>query len=223
MPVVICCRQSHKNPHKPLLSVEQGPFAPHSKIMKPYLAISLVLFSSLATAAPEARQAALELHPQDNIARCGVGLIDRSGKQASIPLEQAMKAFPAPDKGMTRFIAQLPKLEEEQAFKVEIIVGKTSMVDTANRHFLGGKLEAETIKGWGYTRYILSKIGPMAGTLRARVGGQQKEERFVKIGSEPFLIRYNSRLPVVVYVPEGVEVKFRVWSAGQRTLEMEKG
>jgi serine protease inhibitor ecotin len=26
-------------------------------------------------------------------------------------------------------------------------------------------------------------------------------------------IRYNTRLPVVVYAPEGVEVRYRIWSA----------
>ena len=26
------------------------------------------------------------------------------------------------------------------------------------------------------------------------------------------LLRYNSKLPLVVYVPEGVEVKYRLWS-----------
>jgi len=27
------------------------------------------------------------------------------------------------------------------------------------------------------------------------------------------LVRYNSRLPIVVYAPEGVEVRFRTWRA----------
>ena len=124
---------------------------------------------------------------------------------------------------MKRFVAHLPKLEDEQAFKVEIIVGKTVEVDAANRHFFGGRIESENIQGWGYTRYIVRKLGPMAGTRRGSVGGIKKEERFVKIAGAPFLIRYNSRLPVVVYAPEGAEVKFRVWSAGERTHEMEEG
>ena len=54
---------------------------------------------------------------------------------------RAMKAFPPAEEGMKRFVVNLPKLEEEQAFKVEIIVGKTAEVDIANRHFLVGKLE----------------------------------------------------------------------------------
>jgi len=30
-------------------------------------------------------------------------------------------------------------------------------------------------------------------------------------------------LPVVVYVPEGVEVRYRLWSAGQVAKEMHEG
>jgi ecotin len=40
-----------------------------------------------------------------------------------------------------------------------------------------------------------------------------KVARFVALGGEPYLIRYNSRLPVVVYVPQGAEVRYRLWSA----------
>jgi ecotin len=50
-----------------------------------------------------------------------------------------------------------------------------------------------------------------------------KVMRFVALGGEPYLIRYNSRLPVVVYVPEGTEVRYRVWSAGPEAQAMEKG
>jgi ecotin len=48
-------------------------------------------------------------------------------------------------------------------------------------------------------------------------------DRFVALVGEPYLIRYNSRLPVVVYVPEGAEVRYRIWSAGSETKTMEKG
>ena len=33
---------------------------------------------------------------------------------------------------------------------------------------------------------------------------------------EGFLIRYNSKLPVVVYVPDEFEVRYRIWTAGDR-------
>lgn len=37
-----------------------------------------------------------------------------------------------------------------------------------------------------------------------------KVERFILLGGESFLIQYNSKIPVVVYVPEGVIVKYRI-------------
>ena len=50
-----------------------------------------------------------------------------------------------------------------------------------------------------------------------------KEDRFIAIGGEPYIIRYNSRLPVVVYAPEGVEVRYRIWSAAPEAKVLEKG
>ncbi|RQW83332.1 MAG: proteinase inhibitor I4 serpin, partial [Methylococcus sp.] len=47
--------------------------------------------------------------------------------------------------------------------------------------------------------------------------------RFVTLGGEPYLIRYNSKLPVVVYVPKGNEVRYRVWRADGLVLPVEKG
>ena len=132
----------------------------------------------------------------------------------SVEAADNMKAFPPAEKGMVRYVLQLPKQDDESAFKVELIVGKTVLVDVENRYFFGGKIEEETIKGWGFPRYNVSKLGPMAGTLMAIDPNTPKVNRFITLGGEPFLIRYNSRLPIVVYAPEGVEVRYRVWSAG---------
>ena len=59
--------------------------------------------------------------------------------------ENNMKAFPPADEGMTRYVLQLPKQEDESAFRVELIIGKTVRIDSENRYFLGGKIEAQTI------------------------------------------------------------------------------
>jgi ecotin len=61
----------------------------------------------------------------------------------------------------------------------------------------------------------------MAGTLMAADPAAPKEERFVALGGEPYLVRYNSRLPLVVYVPEGVIVRYRVWSASPETMAID--
>lgn len=134
-----------------------------------------------------------------------------------------MKAFPAAEEGMVRHVLELPKKEDEASFKVELVVGKTVKVDQGNRYFFSGRIQAENIQGWGFTRYVVSEIGPMAGTLRGVDPNLPKVERFVRIGGEPYLIRYNSRLPVVVYLPEGAEVRYRIWSAGPELEAMDEG
>ncbi len=63
----------------------------------------------------------------------------------------------------------------------------------------------------------------MAGTLMAIDPKAPKENRFVPLGGEPYLIRYNSRLPIVVYAPEEVEVRYRVWSAEPEAKVMKEG
>jgi ecotin len=134
-----------------------------------------------------------------------------------------MKAFPPAEKGMVRHVLQVPKQNDESAFKVELIVGKTVQVDAVNKYFFGGKIEVETIQGWGFPRYLVKSLGPMGGTLMAVDPNAPKVDRFITIGGEPYLLRYNSRLPIVVYVPEGVEVRYRIWTAGPEAKAIDKG
>jgi len=137
--------------------------------------------------------------------------------------EDNRKAFPLADEGMVRFVLQLPPQEDEAGFKVQLLVGQTVEVDERNRSFFGGKIEEVTIEGWGFPRYIVRELGPMAGTLIAVDPDTPKVARFVTLRGDPHLIRYNSRLPVVVYVPEGVEVRYRIWKAGDEVKAMDKG
>ena len=134
-----------------------------------------------------------------------------------------LKAFPPAEEGMIRLVLQLPAQADESAFKVELMIGKTVQVDEHNRYFFGGTIEEQTIEGWGFTAYRVGKLGPMAGTLMAVDPNAPKVARFVTLSGDPFLIRYNSRLPVVVYVPEGVKVRYRLWTAGPEVRAMEKG
>ncbi|MFK7850513.1 MAG: ecotin [Akkermansiaceae bacterium] len=134
-----------------------------------------------------------------------------------------MKAFPPAAEGMVRYVLPLPKMEDESFYKVELIVGKTVQTDRANRHFFAGKIEAKNIEGWGFTRYVVDKIGPMAGTRIGVDPNAPKIEKFVKMGGPPYLIRYNSRLPIVVYVPEGAEVRYKIWSTEAEMQSMDQG
>jgi len=134
----------------------------------------------------------------------------------SLTANNYMKAYPVAKTGMTRWVLNVPKQQNEAAFKVELIAGKTLLLDSGNRYFFGGKFTRKVIKGWGFYRYIVSKFGPMAGTMMGVAPNAPKVERFITLGGPPYLIRYNSRLPIVVYVPIGVEVHYRIWRAGKQ-------
>jgi len=139
------------------------------------------------------------------------------------PAADDMKAFPPAEEGMVRYVLNLAPQADESAFKVELIVGRSVEIDVENRYFWGGQIEAESIAGWGYTRYLVREIGPLAGTLMAVDPNAPKETRFITLGGEPFLIRYNSRLPIVIYLPEGAEVRYRIWAAGTEAKTIEEG
>lgn len=134
-----------------------------------------------------------------------------------------MKAFVPAEEGMVRYVLQLPAKDDESLFKVELIVGKTVLIDAENQYFFGGQIEKEQIAGWGFTQYKVNNLGPMGGTLMATDPDAPKVNRFITLGGGPNLIRYNSRLPIVVYVPEDVEVRYRIWITGAESEKIEKG
>ena len=124
-----------------------------------------------------------------------------------------LKAFPTAATGMTRFVIALADKErgEEDSFNVELVAGKTLMTDGINQLRLGSGLEPQPLGGWGYTYYQVNGSDKVMSTLMAVPEGQKQVEQFV--GGKPLLIRYNSRLPVVIYAPVGYEIRYRTWQA----------
>ena len=134
-----------------------------------------------------------------------------------------LKAFPPAPEGMVRYVIELPHKErgEDNGFQVEIIVGKEMLTDGVNRVRLSGRIEAKPLKGRGFTYYEMAKFGPAVSTLVGVPPGTPKVKKFVAIPS--LKIAYNSRIPLVVYVPEGGEVRYRIWSASKTTEKAKQG
>jgi ecotin len=141
----------------------------------------------------------------------------------SVHAADPLRAFPTAGEGMSRHVIFLPTEKNEDLLKVQLMVGKIMKLDPQNRYFFGGRLDRESIPGWGYERYILKSLGPMAGTLMAVDPSEPKKDRWITLGGEPELIRYNSRLPLVVYVPVGVEVRYRIWRAEEKVATAPEG
>jgi len=119
--------------------------------------------------------------------------------------------YPKAETGFTRQVIHLAQQPQEDNYRVEVLAGKTLNVD-CNRQRLGGSLEEKNLEGWGYPFYRLEKVsGPMS-TLMVCPDGKSRQD-FVPVIGDGFMLRYNSKLPIVVYVPQGVEVRYRIWSA----------
>ena len=134
-----------------------------------------------------------------------------------------LKAFPPAAAGMTRFVIHFDSQPHEELYRVEVLVGKTVETDEQNRYFFAGELAEETVQGWGFNYFQLKELGPMAGTRIGVDPNEPKVKRFVGLGGEPLLIRYNSRLPLVVYVPTGCEVRYRIWRTEPETKALNPG
>ncbi len=127
-----------------------------------------------------------------------------------------LEPYPLADAGFERMVFRVPPEDNEADRRVEIIVGKTMEVD-CNKTWFGADLDHRVAEGWGYPFYVVDKIGPAAVTLMACPPDSEMTEAFVSVRGEGFLLRYNSKLPVVVYVPHGFEVRYRIWSADAET------
>jgi len=135
----------------------------------------------------------------------------------------ALKAFPPSKEGMERFVIVLPHRErgDEDVFRVEIIVGKEMLTDGVNLVRLGNTIEPRPLAGWGYTYYEVIGSSETMSTMMAPPPGAPMVSRFVT--APPLHVRYNSRLPIVVYVPKGYEVRYRIWQAPETAEKAEKG
>lgn len=119
--------------------------------------------------------------------------------------------FPAASVGFVKKVINLPTSKKEDNLKLEIFVGKTVETD-CNKYFLSGSIKEMNLDGWGYTYFKVESNGAV-GSTKMMCPDAKKTMKFVTM--QPLLINYNSKLPVVVYVPEGMELKYRFWKAAK--------
>eukprot|EP00796_Vickermania_ingenoplastis_P000966 gene966-563_t len=121
-----------------------------------------------------------------------------------------LNSFPSAKAGEKRFVINLDPRPNEHDYKVELLPGRIEMVDGANFHLLGGHIKRHTLEGFGYPYYTV-KMGPTAST-RMMPQGDDAVERKKFVHTKGKLVDYNSKLPIVVYMPGDGELHYRVWS-----------
>jgi ecotin len=134
-----------------------------------------------------------------------------SGVQSAVA-DIDMRPYPQAQPGMLRYVFQVPPVQHPENRRIEILVGQERLVD-CNQTWFGGELHTRTARGWGYGYFVLEKVGPAVSTLMACPPDQEKHKDFVQVRGNGYMQSYDSRLPFVVYVPDGFEVHYRVWTA----------
>ena len=132
-----------------------------------------------------------------------------------------LKAFPEAQGGSTRFVIELPHKErgEEDAFRVELIAGKVIETDGVNNVAMATEITPEPLEGWGFTYYDMTGTDVVRSTMMDVDPDAPKVMRFV--GGTPLMIRYNSRIPIVIYAPDGFEIRYRIWEAPEEFVKVE--
>ncbi len=115
--------------------------------------------------------------------------------------------FPAPRAGMERHVIRMPPRANEEQLKVEFRVGKTQLVD-CNRHFRRDNIRSMDLPGWGYHYWVVAD-GPVLSTM---MGCPDQPRRSAFVSGSTKTESYNSRLPIVIYAPKGLEVRYILWS-----------
>lgn len=132
-----------------------------------------------------------------------------------------LKPYAEAAAGEQRFVIQLNPLlkpSPDQSisnnpadWRVQLLVGKELELD-CNLHRFTGRLRSEPVLGSGYTVYRAEQIGVMLSTRKA-CPGEALTKQFIPLGGQPFVLPFNASVPVVVYVPLGFQVRYRLWKA----------
>jgi ecotin len=88
--------------------------------------------------------------------------------------------------------------------------------DMCNNYYLDGTFEKRDLKGFGYNYYVFSSDGKARSTLMGCSGTGTRRQFVFSQSLEEF---YNPKLPIVIYLPEDYEVRFRVFTSNGEEWE----
>ncbi|WP_353135481.1 ecotin family protein [Pseudopedobacter sp.] len=125
-------------------------------------------------------------------------------------IKQDLSIYPKPEKGYKQLVIEVPHSKNDINKRIEFTVGKWMEVDGCNSHGLQGTLEKKDLQGWGYNYYIFKTKGDVFSTQMACPG---TPNRHMFVSGQREFVNYNGQLPIVIYVPEGYDVQFRIYKA----------
>lgn len=120
--------------------------------------------------------------------------------------------FPKPEKGYKMMVIEVPFSANDADKKISFFAGKYMDTDSCNNFSLQGTFETKDLKGWGYNYYVYKTDGNVMSTNMG-CGDSKTVYRFVSGVSET--INYNGKMPIVIYVPENIDIQFKIYEANK--------
>jgi len=130
-------------------------------------------------------------------------------------MKEKTKMFPKAQRGYVKYIISVPKTKNDYDHRIEIIIGQYMTVD-CNHRIITSNIVEKDLKGWGYT-YLVVQSNPNNIPISTKKGCHKLNiKKFIQLQQEPLLRHYNSRLPIVIYVPKHLTVRYRIWNASKK-------
>ncbi|WP_293931451.1 ecotin family protein [Sphingobacterium sp. UBA6645] len=117
--------------------------------------------------------------------------------------------FPKAEKGYKKMVIEVPYSDRDASKRIEFSVGKYMEVDGCNHYGLQGETEVKDLQGWGYQYYIFKTNGDVIST---QMGCPDLPKRNLFVSAAPTNLRYNGKMPIVIYVPEEYSVQFKIFT-----------
>ena len=138
-----------------------------------------------------------------------------------------LTGYPEPAPGLKRWVIQpsglLPKSADPLIsahpldWRIQLIVGQTVRLDCNTKRLSGSGMTMRMLpKASG--KALFEVKGPVAviSTKMACPDDQPTRTSFLSLGKQPYLVPYNASWPIVVDLPVGTELRWRVWKAETR-------
>jgi len=138
-----------------------------------------------------------------------------------------LSGYPQPAPGLKRWVIQpsglLPKSSDPIIsakpidWRIQLIVGQAVTLDCNTKRLSGSGMTMRMLPN-ASGKALFEVKGPVAviSTKMACPDDQSSRSSFLSLGKQPYLVPYNASWPIVVDLPETLQLRWRVWKAETR-------
>ena len=138
-----------------------------------------------------------------------------------------LSGYPQPSPGLKRWVIQpsglLPKSSDPIIsaspidWRIQLIVGQTVTIDCNTKRLSGSGMTMRMLpKASGKALFEVKDPVAVISTKMACADNQSSRSSFLSLGKQPYLVPYNASWPIVVDLPETLQLRWRVWKAETR-------